>query len=382
MRSELFSWPVTLAILVLAFGSLVAAGLPLMLTIVGLVAAAGSPGVGTQVATISIWAMNFALMFALALGIDYALFLVVRFRGARFGATRGRPARRRRDHGHRRQGGAVLRADRADLAVRGDAGAVAGVPVDGRWASCLSVVFVLAATLTLLPAVLAKLGSRVDALALPWVHAGEHRSARFAAVGGAAVASARSRYGPLALALLVVLALPVLGPADRHAQRSRSCPSERSLRVGYDQVQPAFGPGAPGDAAGRRRRPAQPDRPTQVLRGRPGHRRASCRRSRRADGRGADPGRPGQSTRRAKALGPPSTGCGRELPAGGPGRRRRRGEPRPGKRAVRRDTTGDRRRARPRLPAVARGSAGAAGRRPRSDHQPAGRRGRLRRGAG
>ena len=34
---------------------------------------------------ISIWAMNFALMFALALGIDYALFVVHRFRGALFG---------------------------------------------------------------------------------------------------------------------------------------------------------------------------------------------------------------------------------------------------------------------------------------------------------
>ena len=36
MKSELFSWPVTLAILLIAFGSLVAASLPLMLTIVGL----------------------------------------------------------------------------------------------------------------------------------------------------------------------------------------------------------------------------------------------------------------------------------------------------------------------------------------------------------
>ena len=42
LKSELISWPVTMAILVLAFGSLVAAGLPLMLTILGLVAAAGS----------------------------------------------------------------------------------------------------------------------------------------------------------------------------------------------------------------------------------------------------------------------------------------------------------------------------------------------------
>ena len=52
----------------------------------------------------------------------------------------------------------------------------------------LSVVFVLAATLTLLPAVLAKLGPKVDSLALRWVHSGEHRSARFAALGRAALA--------------------------------------------------------------------------------------------------------------------------------------------------------------------------------------------------
>src|SRR5690349_24344310 len=86
MRSELISWPVTLLILVLAFGSLVAAGLPLMLTIAGLIAAAGSLWIGTQIADISIWSMNFALMFALALGIDYALLVAYRFRGAYFGA--------------------------------------------------------------------------------------------------------------------------------------------------------------------------------------------------------------------------------------------------------------------------------------------------------
>ena len=38
-----------------------------------------------QFVPVSIWAMNFAMMFALALGIDYALFLVVRFRAARMG---------------------------------------------------------------------------------------------------------------------------------------------------------------------------------------------------------------------------------------------------------------------------------------------------------
>ena len=85
LKSEFISWPLTMAILVLAFGSLVAAGLPLMLTITGLIASAGLLFLGTLISPISIWAMNFALMFALALGIDYALFIVMRFRGAHFG---------------------------------------------------------------------------------------------------------------------------------------------------------------------------------------------------------------------------------------------------------------------------------------------------------
>jgi RND superfamily putative drug exporter len=87
LKSEVISWPVTLGIMLLAFGSLVAAGLPLMLTMVGLLAAAGSLFVGTLILPISIWAMNFALMFALALGIDYALFIVYRFRGEFFGSN-------------------------------------------------------------------------------------------------------------------------------------------------------------------------------------------------------------------------------------------------------------------------------------------------------
>ena len=131
MKSELISWPVTLAILLLAFGSLVAAGLPLMLTILGLVASAGSLYLGTQVLDISIWAMNFALMFALALGIDYALFIVYRFRGALFGSHK--PVEDAVGETMDTAGKAVLfsGADGADLAARRDARAVARVPLDG-----------------------------------------------------------------------------------------------------------------------------------------------------------------------------------------------------------------------------------------------------------
>ncbi len=54
LKSEMFSWPVTLAILVLAFGALVAAGLPLILTLFGLVASAGSLVLINQFVPVSI----------------------------------------------------------------------------------------------------------------------------------------------------------------------------------------------------------------------------------------------------------------------------------------------------------------------------------------
>ncbi len=243
LRSEVISWPVTLAIMLLAFGSLVAAGLPLMLTMVGLIAAAGSLYLGTQVLPISIWAMNFALMFALALGIDYALFVVYRFRGATFGS--GLPPEEAVAQTMDTAGKAVVFSA---LTVLISLSAVMLVPSPAfRSVSLgimLAVVFVLAATLTLLPAVLAKLGPRVDKLSLPWVHSGEHRSPRFAA-WGERLWRHPLRYGTPALVALVALTLPVL--ALHTAMPSiKVVPPGDSSRVGYGQVQAAFGPGATG----------------------------------------------------------------------------------------------------------------------------------------
>ena len=243
MKSELFSWPVTLAILVLAFGSLVAAGLPLMLTIVGLVAAAGSLYLGSLFGDISIWAMNFALMFALALGIDYALFLVVRFRAAHFGSAESPTAA---------VGEAMDTAGKAilfsGLTVLISLSAVMLVPSPAFRSMALgimlAVTFVLAATLTLLPAVLAKLGDRVDAVSLPWVHAGEHRSAKFAA-WAERLWKRPVAYGAVALVALVALALPLTG-LRTGMPSIKVVPASDSARVGYDLIQSAFGNGAPG----------------------------------------------------------------------------------------------------------------------------------------
>ena len=243
LKSEVISWPVTLTIMLIAFGSLVAAGLPLMLTMIGLLATAGALYLGTRVLPISIWAMNFALMFALALGIDYALFVVHRFRGALFG-------------GHLSTDEAVaVTMDTAGKAVLFSGvtvlislSAVMLVPSPAfrsmSLGIMLAVIFVLAATLTLLPAVLAKLGPRIDRLALPWAHSGEHRSARFAA-WGERLWRRPVAYGAIALAILVGLAIPVT-QLKTSMPSIKVVPTADSSRIGYEQVQAAFGPGADG----------------------------------------------------------------------------------------------------------------------------------------
>ena len=243
LRSELISWPVTMAILVLAFGSLVAAGLPLMLTIVGLVASAGLLFLGTLVSPISIWAMNFALMFALALGIDYALFVVARFRGAHFGQKLNSvdAVAATMDTA----GKAVLFSG---LTVLVSLSAVMLVPSPAFRSTALGIIvavlFVLAATLTLLPAVLAKLGPRVDRLSLPWLRSGDQSSPRFAR-WGERLWRRPYRFGGIAVVALLVLALPVLS-LRTEMPSIKVVPSGDHSRQGYEQIQAAFGPGAPG----------------------------------------------------------------------------------------------------------------------------------------
>ncbi|HET9123441.1 MAG TPA: MMPL family transporter [Solirubrobacteraceae bacterium] len=243
MKSEMISWPVTMAILLLAFGSLVAAGLPLMLTMVGLLSAAGLLYLGTHVTPISIWAMNFALMFALALGIDYALFVVHRFRGALFG------------HGLSPTDATAVTMDTAGKAVAFSGltvlislSAVMFVPSPAfrsmSLGIMLAVVFVLAATLTLLPAVLGRIGPKVDRLSLPWAHSGEHHSPRFER-WGQRLWQRPVRYGVAAVVILVGLAIPVT-QLKTSMPSIKVVPATDSARVGYDQVQRAFGPGATG----------------------------------------------------------------------------------------------------------------------------------------
>jgi RND superfamily putative drug exporter len=263
IKSEVLSWPVTMAVLVLAFGGLVAAGLPLLLTLAGLLTAAGALVIATQLAPVSIWALNFALMFALALGIDYALFLVMRFRAAlgHQSATQDRRA-------------ASVAAVAETMATAGKAVAFSGLTVlislstvllvpspafrSMALGIMLSVVAVLAAALTLLPAVLGWLGPRVDAgrPRLPGCRLRRGRAGRIAETRYPGVEGLLHRWGGLlhrrpwlaggaVVVLLGLLALPVLG-LRTGMPSIKIIPAGQSARAGYQQISAAMGPGVPG----------------------------------------------------------------------------------------------------------------------------------------
>ena len=241
IKAELFSWPVTLAIMVLAFGSLVAAGLPLLLTVAGLVASAGGLVLLNGVTPISVWAMNFAMMFALALGIDYALFIVSRFRDA---LRRGDPPSAVSETMDTAGKAVVL----SGLTVLVSLSAVLLVPAPAVRTMAVGIMFavffVLLATMTLLPAVLGALGPKVNAGSLPYAKRQEHRSPLFAA-WGELLHKHPWPFTVAAVGILVALALPVFGL--KVAMPSITVvPADAAVRQGYDLVQAQFGDGAPG----------------------------------------------------------------------------------------------------------------------------------------
>ena len=240
VKAEILTWPVTALILVLAFGTLAAAGLPLLLTAAGLVSSMGVLYGITRFTDLSIWTLNFAMMFALALGIDYALFIVTRFRAA-LHATPDDPMHA--------AGVAMDTAGKAVLfsgiTVLISLSAVLLVPIPAFQSMAagmmLSVSFVLLAALTLLPALL---GPGIDKFALPWHRVGDHRSARF---GRFAERVHRHRVAAAvgSTVLLLGLATPLLG-LETGMPSISMLPKDEQARQGYDYLAASFGPGGPG----------------------------------------------------------------------------------------------------------------------------------------
>ena len=206
-----FGIPAALVILVIVFGTLVAAAIPLLLGIVAIVLALAVTAVLGQVTTVSVFAVNMITGMGLALGIDYSLFVLSRYRDER---AFGRPKL-----------AAIAVAGTTSSRAVLISGLAFVVALAGMFITPLSVlhslaggaivvaVIAVAAALTVLPAILSLLGDRINALPTPLVgrrRVGARREDRFWSAVTRRVMRRPVVSLVVATALLLAAALPTL----------------------------------------------------------------------------------------------------------------------------------------------------------------------------
>jgi RND superfamily putative drug exporter len=238
-RAELLSGIPTVILLLVAFGSAIAAGLPLLLALAGIAVGFAALHLLGDATPLSVWSMNFSMMIGLAVGIDYSLFIVSRYREER---EDGLGAADAMANTMTSAGKAVFLSA---LTVVLSLAAVFVVPVmvfqSMALGMILSVVAVALASLTLLPAVLAALGDRV---LVARGHEDPDRAAegRWARWTGLAMRHP-GRTLAAGLSLLILLAAPAIGM--RLGMPGAHVVDEgRSSRDGYDMLVESFGDGA------------------------------------------------------------------------------------------------------------------------------------------
>jgi putative drug exporter of the RND superfamily len=231
-------------ILVIAFGSVVAAGLPIVTALFGLGISATLTGLLAAIVDVPEWAPSVAGLIGIGVGIDYALLILTRFRAA---LHDGKDRREALVEAVSTSGRSVLVAGTTVvIAVMGlfvmGAAYMNGVAL----AASLSVLVVMAAALTLLPAILAFAGPRVDKLKIPGLGRSARRGGPTLATRWSHVVQRRPWTAAIAgAAILLALTAPVvglrLGFPDAGNDRSGT-----TTRAAYELVSQGFGPGANG----------------------------------------------------------------------------------------------------------------------------------------
>ena len=166
-KGEGIGVPIALVILLIVFGAVVAAGLPILLSLIAITLAVGLTALVGQTFDVSVFAINMVSMMGLATGIDYSLFIISRFREER---ARGRD----KLDAIAVTGGTASRAVLFSgltvvLALLGLLIVPTNIFASLAIGAILVVSMSVIAALTLLPAVLSLLGDRVNSLKLPYL---------------------------------------------------------------------------------------------------------------------------------------------------------------------------------------------------------------------
>lgn len=230
-------------VLLIAFGSIVAAGLPLVVALVGLgISSGGLIVLLANVIDVPDWTTAVSGLIGIGVGIDYALLVLTRFRSAmRDGKDR-----------HDAVVEAVTTAGRSVII----AGCTVVIAVLGLFLTGLTCMYgvalsasfavltVMLASITLLPALLSYLGPRVDRLRIPFLgrrldapEDGESLAARWSH----AVQRRPWTAAIVASAILIALALPALGMRLGFPDAGND-PKDKMTRQAYDLISEGFGP--------------------------------------------------------------------------------------------------------------------------------------------
>ncbi|HEY4279065.1 MAG TPA: MMPL family transporter [Conexibacter sp.] len=244
-KSEVIGLAVALIVLAFTFGSFVAMGLPIISALIGVFAGISGITLLSHVTQVPSSAPTLAIMLGLGVGIDYALFILTAHKET---LSEGMDPGESVARAVATSGGAVLFAG-STVVVAVLSLAVAGIPLVTTlgFTTGLMVALAIVCALTCLPAILAIVGPRVNALPLPGrrpaaaVDVEHNRWARFAQwiMHHPFVSVA------IALAIMIPLAIPAFslqfGQSDTGA-----LPRSETARQAYDAISTGFGPGANG----------------------------------------------------------------------------------------------------------------------------------------
>ena len=242
--SEMLGLLAAVVILLIAFGSVTAMGLPLGAAAFGLGAGFAAMGLGTNLINFPSYSPSFAAMIGLGVGIDYSLLIVTRFRE---GLHSGKDVEESIVLTLTTSGRAVIFAGMI-VAVAFLGLFMMGLPFVAALgtAGALIVVFAVLVATTLMPAALSLAGRSVDRWRLPFLHSTEGVDAnsswyRFSA----GIQRHPLPYFAAAVGLLLLLAAPALSMRLGFIDAGNN-PKDHHSRRAYDLLAQGFGPGFNG----------------------------------------------------------------------------------------------------------------------------------------
>jgi uncharacterized membrane protein YdfJ with MMPL/SSD domain len=243
-RAETLSLPVTLVILVLVFGALVAASVPVLLAISSVAATLGLVAIPSHLFALDGAASSVIVLIGMAVGVDYALFYIRREREER---AAGRTAAEALEVAGATSGRAVLVSGLTVMI------AMAGMFLTGNatFASFAAGTMIVVAvamigSITFLPAMLAVLGDRIDKGRIPFLGRRRRDRRSVSSLLLRPVLSHPRMSALLATGLLLALAAPALA-LHTEVPGARSVPANLPVMKTYAHIQSAF-PGSPAPA--------------------------------------------------------------------------------------------------------------------------------------